>query len=68
MWYLNADSGFRVAEYPNHRGWLEVFGGFQYWYTKYEATGLTQMACDTACPRRCALLQSSRNRTIKDRR
>jgi Protochlamydia outer membrane protein len=46
MWYLNADSGFRVAEYPNHRGWLEVFGGFQYWYTKYEATGLTQTVCD----------------------
>ena len=46
MWYLNADSGFRVAEYPNHRGWLEVFGGFQYWYTKYQATGLTQVACD----------------------
>jgi len=48
MWYLNADSGFRVAEYPNHRGWLEVFGGFQYWYTKYEATGLTQVACDNS--------------------
>ena len=46
MWYLNADSGFRLAEYPNHRGWLEVFGGFQYWYTKYQATGLTQVACD----------------------
>jgi hypothetical protein len=46
MWYLNADSGLRVAEYPNHRGWLEVFGGFQYWYTKYQATGLTQVACD----------------------
>ena len=46
MWYLNADSGFRVAEYPNHRGWLDVFGGFQYWYTKYQATGLTQVACD----------------------
>ena len=48
MWYLNADSGFRVAEYPNHRGWLEVFGGFQYWYTKYQATGLTQVACDNS--------------------
>jgi Protochlamydia outer membrane protein len=48
MWYLNADGGFRVAEYPNHRGWLEVFGGFQYWYTKYEATGLAQMACDNS--------------------
>lgn len=46
MWYLNADSGFKVAEFPNHRGWLDVFGGFQYWYTKYQATGLTQVACD----------------------
>jgi hypothetical protein len=48
MWYLNADSGFRIAEYPNHRGWLEVFGGFQYWYTKYQATGLTQVTCDNS--------------------
>lgn len=48
MWYLNADGGFRVLEYPNHRGWLEAFGGFQYWYTKYEATGLTQVACDNS--------------------
>jgi hypothetical protein len=46
MWYLNADSGFRVAEYPNHRGWLDLFGGYQFWHTKYEATGLTQVACD----------------------
>jgi hypothetical protein len=51
MWYLNADTGFRLVEYPNHRGWLDVFGGFQYWYTKYEATGVTQVACDnTAVP------------------
>ena len=51
MWYLNADIGYRVAEYPNHRGWLDVFGGFQYWYTKYQATVLTQVACDnTAVP------------------
>jgi hypothetical protein len=48
MWYLNADGGFRVAEYPNHRGWLEVFGGFQYWHTKYEATGVMQVACDNS--------------------
>ena len=46
MWYLNADSGFRIAEYPNHRGWLELFGGYQYWHTRYEATGVTQVACD----------------------
>jgi hypothetical protein len=48
MWYLNADGGFRLAEYPNHRGWLDVFGGFQYWYTKYEATGVTQVSCDNS--------------------
>jgi len=41
LWYLNADGGFRVAEYPNHRGWLDLFGGFQWWYTKYEATGVS---------------------------
>lgn len=46
MWYLNADSGFRLAEYPNHRGWLEVFGGYQFWHTTYQATGLTQVVCD----------------------
>ena len=48
MWYLNADSGFRVAEYPYHRGWLEVFGGYQFWHTMYQATGLTQVACDNS--------------------
>ena len=48
MWYLNADSGFRIAEYPNHRGWLEVFGGYQFWHTTYHATGLTQVACDNS--------------------
>jgi len=48
MWYLNADGGFRVIEYPSHRGWLELFGGFQYWYTKYEATGVAQVSCDNS--------------------
>jgi hypothetical protein len=48
MWYLNADGGFRIAEYPNHRGWLDLFGGFQWWYTKYEATGVAQVACDNS--------------------
>jgi hypothetical protein len=48
MWYLNADGGLRVAEYPNHRGWLDLFGGYQFWHTKYEATGVTQVACDNS--------------------
>ena len=48
MWYLNADSGFKVAEYPNHRGWLEMFGGYQFWHTTYQATGVTQVSCDNS--------------------
>ncbi|MEP6933924.1 MAG: hypothetical protein ABI988_08310 [Nitrospirota bacterium] len=48
MWYLNADSGFRVAEYPGHRGWVEVFGGYQFWHTTHQATGLMQVACDNS--------------------
>ena len=45
-WYLNADFGGKVKEFANHRGYLEVFGGYQYWYTKYNAVGLSQVACD----------------------
>ncbi|TKB66636.1 MAG: hypothetical protein E8D47_06585 [Nitrospira sp.] len=48
MWYLNADAGGRVANFPNHRGWLDVFGGVQYWHTKYTAVGLAQVTCTTA--------------------
>jgi hypothetical protein len=48
MWYLNADAGGRVQNFPNHRGWLDVFGGFQYWHTKYTAVGLGQVTCTTA--------------------
>lgn len=48
MWYLNADAGGRVMNFQNHRGWLDVFGGFQYWHTKYTAVGLGQVTCTTA--------------------
>lgn len=48
MWYLNADAGGRVHSFANHRGWLDVFGGFQYWHTKYTAVGLGQVTCTTA--------------------
>ena len=63
MWYLNADSGFRIAEYPNHRGWLDVFGGYQFWHTTYEATGVTQVACNpNAIPSlTCAAVGTSSN-------
>jgi hypothetical protein len=48
MWYLNADAGGRVTNFPNHRGWLDVFGGFQYWHTEYTAVGLGQVICTSA--------------------
>ena len=46
MYYINADLGSRVKEFANHRGYLDLFGGFQYWHTEYQATGVTQVACD----------------------
>lgn len=48
MWYLNADVGGRVKNFTNHRGWLDLFGGFQYWHTEYSAVGLGQVICTTA--------------------
>ena len=46
MYYINADLGGRVKEFSNHRGYLDLFGGFQYWHTEYQATGVTQVACN----------------------
>ena len=46
MYYINADLGGRVKEFANHRGYLDLFGGFQYWHTEYQATGVTQVACN----------------------
>lgn len=46
MYYINADLGGRVKEFVNHRGYLDLFGGFQYWHTEYQATGVTQVACN----------------------
>jgi hypothetical protein len=46
MYYINADLGGRVAEFVNHRGYLDLFGGYQYWHTEYRAVGITQVACD----------------------
>ena len=48
MWYLNADVGRRILEFPHARGYLEVFGGYQYWYQRYTANGLGQVSCSTA--------------------
>ncbi len=47
-WYLNADVGRRIVEFPHSRGYLDVFGGYQYWYQRYTANGLGQVSCSTA--------------------
>ena len=52
-WYVNGDIGYRAVEFRNGRGYLDVFGGFQYWRTKQEATGLEVRVCDPGvitCP------------------
>ncbi len=46
MYYINADLGGRVREFPNHRGWLDLFGGYQYWHTEHQAVGVGQVVCD----------------------
>jgi hypothetical protein len=67
MWYVNADTGFLVAEYPNQRGWLEVFGGYQFWHTTYQATGVTQVACNSSAIPGLTCNAAARA-AIKDRR
>lgn len=46
-WYVNGNIGYRAVEFPNSRGYLDVFGGFQYWKTTYEATGFERIVCDS---------------------
>ena len=48
LWYLNADLGGRVQNFSNHRGWLDLFGGFQYWHQQQTAFGLGQDICTSA--------------------
>ena len=44
--YGRLDVGFRAAEFTGSRGYVDVFAGFQYWRTKYEATGVRQEICN----------------------
>jgi hypothetical protein len=46
MWYINADLGTRVKEFANKRGYVDVFGGFQYWHTEFQAVGIGQVVCN----------------------
>ncbi len=46
MYYINADIGARVLEFRNHRGYIEIFGGYQYWHTKFTAQGIGEQVCN----------------------
>lgn len=48
MYYINADLGGRVMDFVNSRGYLDIFGGYQYWHTEYQAVGLARVVCDPA--------------------
>lgn len=48
MWYLNADLGRRIFEFPYSRGWVDLFVGYQFWYQRFTADGLKQIACSNA--------------------
>lgn len=48
MWYLNADVGARAINFANHRGWADIFAGFQYSHQEHTAFGIGQVACTTA--------------------
>ncbi|TKS60404.1 MAG: hypothetical protein EWM72_01443 [Nitrospira sp.] len=44
--YVNLNVGYRAVEFSGRRGYLDVFGGLQYWRTEYEATGVRQEVCN----------------------
>jgi hypothetical protein len=46
--YLNVDGGMRAYTFPNQRGGVDVFAGFQYWHQQYKAYGVYQLACSAA--------------------
>ena len=48
MWYVNADVGARLVNFPNGRGLLDGFVGAQYWRQKHEAFGVSQEICTNA--------------------
>jgi len=46
--YVTLNLGVRALEFAESRGYLEVFGGLQYWRTKYEAIGVRQVVCNSS--------------------
>jgi hypothetical protein len=48
MWYVNADVGARIVNFPNGRGNLDGFVGMQYWRQQHQAYGVRQVICSNA--------------------
>lgn len=48
MWFVNADVGARILNFPNSRGSLDGLFGFQYWRQKHNAYGVRQVSCSVA--------------------
>lgn len=47
-WYVSGSVGYRAMEFQENRGHLDVLGGFQYWRSTYEATGVNFLVCDSS--------------------
>lgn len=43
--YVNVDLGYKLLTFPNQKGSVSVFLGYQYWREAQEARGVTQTAC-----------------------
>jgi hypothetical protein len=67
MYYINADLGGRVKDFANSRGYLDIFGGYQYWHTEYQAVGLGRVVCDTAVIPTCNQFPSPGETVITNR-
>lgn len=48
FWFVNADAGLRMLNFPNSRGSLDGLIGFQYWRQKHKAYGVRQISCSSA--------------------
>ncbi len=48
LWFVNADAGARLTSFPNGRGNLDGFVGFQYWRQEHKAYGVRQISCSAA--------------------
>lgn len=48
MFYINAEGGGRILNYPNGRGALDGVIGFQFWHEEHKAYGVQQVTCTAA--------------------